>query len=189
MPPKGDAHKQLDILHQRVSDAQVAEGDADAKREAAETALEMARDDVREAHDLGTDPAKATKALEKAKKDVEQAHLACEGLAHRVQRAEAEVLKFKQSHGFDLLHEREVVAKELAGSLTRAVHEVIRLDRAIGAERSHINLLLAVIPGVSPREDGPPSEHPWEAAIRELRRATGWLACARAGGAEKTTAA
>jgi hypothetical protein len=38
------------------------------------------------------------------------------------------------------------------------------------AERAHRDRLIAGVPGLSPAHDGPPSEHAWAAALRELKR-------------------
>jgi hypothetical protein len=90
MPRKSSAHTELDQLEQRVAEATLALREAEAKRAASEAAVETARDAVREAHDLGTDPGEAFEALEQAKLDAEQAALAAEGVAQRVRRAEQE---------------------------------------------------------------------------------------------------
>ena len=202
MPPKQSAHGELDALQQRVADARLAVDAAEAAHIEAEAALEVAHDKVREAHELDQDPRAPTKALEKAKHTLEQAELAREGIEQRLLRAEREVAHFRETRGWDLLRERESVARELAGKLTRAVHEVVRLNQAITAERVYLDQLIAAIPGLSPRDDGPPSEHPWEETLKQLTTERGPNAgaaaaapppgrcgCAGAGGADQEEAA
>ena len=78
------AHDELARLEQRIAEAKQAERAAQNEFAAAERAVEAARDQVREAHDLGGDAAKPTRALGKAKEAVEQAQLAREGVGRRV---------------------------------------------------------------------------------------------------------
>ena len=171
MPPKSTAHAELDLLEQRLADAVVADREAEAKRIAAEVAVEDARDRVREAHDLNANPAKPTAQLEQAKWDAEQAALAKEGIGQRVARAERDVDRFKEENGLRLLEERAPRARELAGEVTRLAHELVRASKAMDPERAHSDRLIAAVSGLSPMHDGPPSEHEWAPAVRELRRA------------------
>ena len=170
MPRKQTAHGELDLLQQQAADARLAVQAAETAHIEAEAALEVAHDKVREAHDLGQDARTPTRSMDKAKRTLEQATLAQQGIEQRLQRAEREVAHFREARGWDLLRERESVARDLAGKLTRAVHEVVGLNTAIVAERVYQDQLIAAIPGLAPRDDGPPGEHAWEETIKQLRR-------------------
>lgn len=82
-----------------------------------------------------------------------------------------EAIAFARERARDLLAEREQPARTVALELSRAVGEVLKLHRAYVTERQTMDQLVAAVPGATPRADGPPPEHPWEAALRTLEGA------------------
>jgi hypothetical protein len=169
--PRRSAHDELEKLQNRLAEATSALRERETGAAAADACLEDARDAVREAADLDQDAAVAAAELQTAKEDAERAHLAVEGVSQRVRRAEAEVASFKEENGVRLLEERAPFAVELAGDVTRLAHELIRASKKVDAERAHQDKLIAAVPGLSPAHDGPPSEHAWHGALKELGRA------------------
>jgi hypothetical protein len=71
----------------------------------------------------------------------------------------------------DLLAEREQPARTVALEVSRAAGEVLKLHRAYVTERQTMDQLVAAVAGATPRADGHPPEHPWEAALRTLEGA------------------
>jgi hypothetical protein len=65
------------------------------------------------------------------------------GAELRAQRAEAQAGEFERVHAAELIAEREVTGRELAGALTRAAQETVRLHCAFGAERSLVDRLVS----------------------------------------------
>jgi hypothetical protein len=77
--------------------------------------------------------------------------------------------QLRQARG--LLEERAQSARIIAAKLTASVHETVRLARAYLSERTAQDALVAAVPGATPRNDGPPATHPWEAQLKALERA------------------
>ena len=97
-PRKRPAHAGLDRHDQRFAKAREALRRAEDDERRAASAVEDARDQVREAHDVGADAGEATVALARAKQDLEQATLRREGIEARVKRASAERLGYLEEH-------------------------------------------------------------------------------------------
>jgi hypothetical protein len=70
-----------------------------------------------------------------------------------------------------LREEREPLARELAAELTAAVDAVRRAHAKYVAERTHIDQLVAKVPGAEPRYDSVSTSYAWEPELRALERA------------------
>jgi hypothetical protein len=123
---------------------------------------------VREAHDLGADPKRATARLEQAKQDVEQAQLAREGIAQRVRRATADRDRFIEEHGDRLL-------AELQPECSKVVEEMRDHAQALLADHQRWGQLQATVSRyllamhASPATNAP-GDHQLAPVIKDLKR-------------------
>jgi hypothetical protein len=92
------------------------------------------------------------------------------GAELRAQRAEAQAGESERVHAAELIAEREVTGRELAGAVTRAAREAVRLHRSYGEERSLVDRLVSAAGG-EPRSDGCSPEHELEDQLSALDRA------------------
>ena len=169
---KETAHAQLDRLRQQAAAERVNERELAARLEAATAAVDDAGAAVTEAY-----AAEDAKLAQRRRQEVDAAAADVLDLQHRfdaaglrVQRAQAEADTFQAEHACELLEEREPEAREIAGELTRAGLEALRLHRAYRAMRSEIDSLVAAVPGATSRADGPEPSHPWEDQLQALAR-------------------
>jgi hypothetical protein len=169
---KPSAHSQLDALRQQAADARVLHRELQAEMGAAKLKVEQAGTAIADAY-AGEDQRAVTtsrKAEETAVAKVEDLQHRLTGAEIRVERAQAEADTFARERARDLLAEREQPARTVAAELTATVHETLRLAKAYVAERQTQDVLVAAVPGATPRSDGPPPEHEWEAALGALER-------------------
>lgn len=166
---KVSAHSELDGLEQRLVQARQAEREAEIAALAAESAVETARDEVREAHDLGANPASATKRLDQAKHDAEQAALAREGIAQRVQRATADRDLFIAGNGERLLAELRPECEQVADDLREHSERLLAAHARWGQLSAKVSGYLLAM-NMSPA-DNAPGEHELTAVVRDLKRA------------------
>ena len=124
---------------------------------------------MREAHDLGADPAKPTERLEQAKHAAEQATLAREGLEQRVNRAGAERETYLAANGQALLAELEPDCDEVVRDLCAHAEALLLADkrwRQLSAAVSGHLRAQRLIPHANA-----PGEHGLEPVIADLKRA------------------
>lgn len=173
MPRRTTAYGELDQLRQRVANEDVRKRELESQRENVQAELTGLDQAVTDA--LIRDDEKAARQHRERRAELEQV---ADDLGERLYAAEQRVLnlqrevdRFSRERARDLLEERLRVGRELAISLTRAAHEVVRLHRAYGAERSEIDRLVGLHEGASVRFDGPPSSHVWQRELDLLERA------------------
>ena len=80
--------------------------------------------------------------------------------------------RYKPTNVEQQLGKREDGARKLTAQLNAAVHDVLRLQRAYEFERAEQDRI-ARPTAHAPIDDGPPLSHPWEDALRHLKRAVG----------------
>ena len=167
--PKRPAHTGLDRHNNNLAEATAALREAETAERNAMSAVEAARDQVREAHDLGADPAEPTAALDQAKQNAEQATLAREGIEQRVNRAAAERESYLGENAPALLAELEPDCTAVVADLRAAAEALILADK-------RWRQLSAVVAGhlraqrLVPHENAA-GEHGLEPVILDLRRA------------------
>jgi hypothetical protein len=163
------AHAELDRLGQRLADAQQAEREAESNLAATEAAVEAARDEVREAHDLNANPARAMKDLEQAKHDAEEAALRLEGIGQRVRRAAAARELYLEQNGERLL-------AELAPDCAQVVQDMRAHAEELLADHGRWSNLSSQVAGylramnLNPAENSR-GEHELATVVRDLKRA------------------
>jgi hypothetical protein len=113
----------------------------------------------------------ARKAQEVAVERVRDLQHRLDGVELRVERAQRKADAFAAEHARELIDELEPEAREAAANLSRAGAEVVRRYRACVTVREEIDALIAIVPGATPRADGPEPSFPWEGQLRELERA------------------
>jgi hypothetical protein len=172
-PPSKSAHEQLDQLRRDTADERVKVRDLEAQLETAKLEVEQASRAISAGYaaESQRDVAQARKAEEAAIAKVKDLQDRLSGAEIRVERIQGEADAFARERARDLLAEREQPARTVAGELTASVHETLMLAKAYVAERQAIDRLVAQVPGASARNDGPPPEHPWESALKDLERA------------------
>jgi chromosome segregation ATPase len=172
MPHKPSLHAELDWLRQVAAAEKVKLRDAEVKLEVVKSKAEEASQALTSAYAMGSQGA-ITEAREREQAviaELEDLEHRLQGAELRVQSAQAEADRFERDNARSLLDERAGGARTLAADLTRAVAEVVRLNRSYQAERSLVDRLLAAA-GFEPRSDGPPASHAWESELRDLERA------------------
>ena len=171
MAPRKSAHAELDQLEQRIAAARLAEREAEQALLLADAGVEAAREDVREAHDLGADPKRATGRLEQAKKDAEQAALAREGIAQRVRRATADRDRFMEANGDRLLEELRPECSKVVEDM-RAHAEALLADHVRWGQLQATVSRYLLATHASPAANAPGS-HELAPAIKDLKRLLG----------------
>jgi hypothetical protein len=164
-------HAQLDQRRQVAAAEKVKQRDLEAKVELVRSKAEEASQTLTSAYAAERQSA-ITDAREREQAviaELEDLEHRLQGAELRVQSAQAEADRFERDNARALLEERAGNARTLAADLTRAVSEVIRLNRAFASERAVIDRLVAA-GGGEPRHDGPAATHVWESEVRELER-------------------
>ena len=165
------AHDELGDLEARITEAKQADRAAQDALMQAERAVEQARDQVREQHDLGADAAKQTRELQKAKAAVEEKGLAREGVSRRVARATADRDRFVEENALALLEELRPQAEQVTADMLAAAEALIAADAAWSGLQARVGQLL-IAAHRSPRDDAP-GDHELTGLVRELRRMSG----------------
>jgi transcriptional regulator len=171
-PAKQTAHAQLDELRQLAATERKKARDVKSALEAATVRVGEADRAVTAAYALEDAKLAVQRRmeLEAAEAEVVDLQRRVDAAGLRVHHAQQQLDEFQREHAHDLLDERAADARQVALELTRAGHEVIRLHRAYLALRMDIDALVGHLPGATPRNDGPPPEHPWEAQLGALER-------------------
>jgi hypothetical protein len=131
--------------------------------------VEAARDAVREAHDLGADPAKATAQLDQDKHAYEQATLAREGLEQRVRRADDERANYLTENSPALLSELRPECEQVVADMRAHAEALLLADK-------RWRQLSAVVAGhlraqnLTPHTNAP-GVHGLEPVLSDLKRA------------------
>lgn len=166
---KRPAHVGLERHNVRLAEANAALREAETDERNAASAVEVARDQVREAHDVRDDPSKATSALARAKADAEQTVLGREGVERRVKRAALERETFLSGNGEALLAELEPDCARAVEDLRAAAEALVRADRrwrelstVVAGHLRAMNLV--------PHENAP-GQHGLEGVVKDVRRA------------------
>jgi hypothetical protein len=172
MPPKKSAHNVLDQLRQQAAAERVRHRELEAEMQAAKLKVEQVGAAIADGYAADDKRAVSSsrKAEEAAVAEVKDLQHRVSGAEIRVERAQREADTFTREHARDLLEERKQPARSIAAELTASVHETLRLAKAYVAERQTQDVLVAAVPGATPRSDGPPPEHEWEAALGALER-------------------
>jgi hypothetical protein len=171
--PKKTAHDQVDELRRRVADQGVKLRQAQAELEAAKAKVEDCSRRLTAAY--ASEDAKLAgerrDELQCAEADVADYQHRASGAEVRAERARAELDGFLAENALTLLEEREGLGRELAAELTAAVAQVTRAHARYVAERTHIDQLVAKVPGAQPRYDGVSNSYGWERELKALERA------------------
>ena len=171
--PRKTAHAQLDELRQLAAAERIKRRDLEAQLPPPSSTSSSTRPPSR----TGTRP--RTSAPSPAHARPKQAAIAkagelrhqVDGAGLRVERAQADVDSFERDHARDLLAERERSARTVTLELAANVAETLRLAKVYVSERQAVDRLVAVVPGATPRHDGPAPQHPWEPALKALEPA------------------
>jgi hypothetical protein len=126
---KRPTHAALERHNTRRAEAADALHRAEVAEREANSAVEVARDAVREAPDLGADASEAMSALAQSKRDAEQATLHREGVERRVRRAADERERFLEEHAEDLLAEMQPDFEQAAEALRTHAEALLAADR------------------------------------------------------------
>jgi hypothetical protein len=167
------AHAKLDELRQDMAHERMKARDAESAFEAAKARVGEADRAVTAAYALEDDKlaAQRRKELQAAEAEAIELQRRVDAAGLRVEPAQQQLDTFARERARDLLAEREQPARTVALELSRAVGEVLKLQRAYVTERQTVDRLVAAVPGATPRADGPVPEHPWESALNYLERA------------------
>jgi hypothetical protein len=167
--PKRPAHTGLDRHNRNLAEATSALREAETTEAQAASAVETARDAVREAHDLGADPAEPTAQLDQAKQNAEAATLAREGIEQRVNRATHERENYLAENGRELLAELQPDCQQAVDDLRLHAEALLAADkqwRALSAVvGSHLRAQ-RLVPHMNA-----PGEHGLESVVLDLKRA------------------
>jgi chromosome segregation ATPase len=171
-PPRKPAHTELDRLRQATADERAKHRELEAELARARTAVEQAGAALTDGYVAGDQAAAvaARKRLQKAEAAVDEAQHQIDGSSVRIERKQLEADRYVHDHARDLLDEVEGDARVAAAELTRAAHQVVKLNSAYLATRSRIDQLVSAAGG-SPRADGPPVSHVWERELGDLASA------------------
>ena len=170
--PRKTAHAELDELRQLAAVERIKRRELEAQL-AAEFDVEQHSAAITDGY-----AAEDQRAVAPARKGEEAAIAKAGELRHqvdgarlRVERAQADVDSFERDHARDLLAERERSARTVTLELAANVAETLRLAKVYVSERQAVDRLVAVVPGATPRNDGPAPQHPWEPALKALATA------------------
>lgn len=169
----GSAHDQLDQLCQQVGAEGMKLRELDVALEAAKREVEDASSSITNAYADGDEKLAAGRRtqLQKAEDEIVEVGHRRAAAQVRLERAQQAVSAFTSESGHGLLEEREAAASETAESLTRAVHEVVRLNRQYAQDRQGIQEIVNVIAPGDGQMNGPLGTHSWEDVLRDLERA------------------
>jgi hypothetical protein len=171
--PHKAAHDRVDELRRRVAEESQKLRQAQAELEASTAKVEdcsrrltdaYASENARLAHERRNE-------LQRAETDAADQEHRVAGAELRAQRARGELDSFIAESAQALLEEREGLARELAAELTAAVDAVVKAHAKYVAERTHVDQLVAKVPGAEPRYDSVSTSYSWEPELRALERA------------------
>lgn len=173
MPRKPTAHATRDQLRQTAVAERVKARELEAQLDVAKAEVNAASQAITDGYAVEDEGAvaRAREAEQQAVAKVRELQQRVEGASLRVLSAQQALDDFTRDNAKALLEEHAQGDRELALRLTRAGHELVQLHCAYLARRAEVDALVAVIPGASPRTDGPPAAYAWERQIKDLERA------------------